>query len=220
MFCQLMDVMRYHPLFENIDGFNYKIDFNTQNFFFAIYKKLITYSSVEEEGATYIPVKQVKKLMRASLYFTEEANRSRLLAKLDKGLRVFDNSEYCDFDYALSLFLDEYLATKKKICTSLTRSFSKKFDENQGYFSIDEMKDLFTDQLHLYRAGDEMQYKFPIKSDLQVAKLYLYTATAGKNGYDFNVNNFIASVQRYGFDAPFPFLHSCPKSKKHKDEPQ
>jgi len=66
-----MDVMRYSPLFEAPDSFNYKIDYNTQNFFFTIYKKLITYTCMEEEGATYINVKQVKKLMRASLFFTD-----------------------------------------------------------------------------------------------------------------------------------------------------
>lgn len=54
-----------------MDGFNYKIDFNTQNFFFAVFKRMMTYKSIDEEGATFIPVKQVKKLMRATLYFTE-----------------------------------------------------------------------------------------------------------------------------------------------------
>jgi hypothetical protein len=63
-----------------------------------------------------------------------------------------------------------------------------------------------------------MQYRFPITSDLQICKLYLYAATSGKNGYDFNVNHFITATQRYGFDAPFPFLHSCSKIRKNKEE--
>jgi len=41
-----MDVMRYQPLFDNSDGFNYKLDFNTQNFFFAVYKKIVTYTMI------------------------------------------------------------------------------------------------------------------------------------------------------------------------------
>lgn len=80
------------------------------------------------------------------------------------------------------------------------------------------MKDLFTEQAFLYRAAGDMQYRFPIRSDLQLAKLYLYTVTAGKNGYEFNLNHFILAAQRYGFDAPFPFLHSCPKGKRNKEE--
>jgi len=48
--------------------------------------------------------------------------------------------------------------------------------------------------------------------------LYLYAVTSGKNGYDFNLNNFISAAQRYGFDAPFPFLHMCSKMKKVKNE--
>jgi len=63
-----------------------------------------------------------------------------------------------------------------------------------------------------------MQYRYPITSDLQVCKLYLYAVTAGKNGYDFNVNHFITAAQRYGFDAPFPFLHHCPKTRKPREE--
>ncbi len=80
------------------------------------------------------------------------------------------------------------------------------------------MKELFSEFAYLYRAGEDMQYRFPIKSDLQIAKLYLYTVTAGKNGYDLNANNFMAATQRYGFDAPFPFLHVCSKIKKQKEE--
>lgn len=54
LFCQLMDVMRYQPLFEQPEGFNYKFDYNTQNFFFAIYRKLITFNQVQEEGALFV----------------------------------------------------------------------------------------------------------------------------------------------------------------------
>jgi len=50
---------------------------------------------------------------------------------------------------------------------------------------------------------------------MQIGKLYLYTCTGGKNTYEFNVNNFLAACQRYGFDAPFPFLHNC-KSKRNR----
>ena len=89
-FCQMLEVMRYHPLFDNIDGFPYKMDYNTQNFFFSIYRKFVTIKNHEDEGATYIPVKQAKKFIKASLYFTDEVNRSRMVAKVDKDLRVFD----------------------------------------------------------------------------------------------------------------------------------
>lgn len=82
---------------------------------------------MEEEGATYVEKKSAKKLLKICLYFTEEYQRSRLLAKLDKDLRVFDKVEYCDFDWAMALMLDEYLASKKRITGTLNRAFSKKF---------------------------------------------------------------------------------------------
>jgi len=66
-----MDVMRYQPPVDPADSFNYKLDYNVQNFFFAIQKKMVTYPSIEEEGTTLVQCKQVKKLMRASLFFTD-----------------------------------------------------------------------------------------------------------------------------------------------------
>ena len=83
---------------------------------------------------------------------------------------------------------------------------------------MDEVKDLFTEISPIYRAGDSLQYAFPINSEVQLGKLYLYACTSGKNTYELNVNNFIAACQRYGFDAPFPFLHSC--RKKGREEPE
>jgi hypothetical protein len=136
---------------------------------------------------------------------------------LDKDFRVFDKVEYCDFDWAIALMLDEYLASKKRISNTLNRAFAKKYEENQGFFSIDEVKDIFTDVAAIYRAGESQQYSFPINSEVQIGKLYLYTCTSGKNTYDLNVNNFITACQRYGFDAPFPFLHNC-RAKRAKEE--
>lgn len=132
-----MDVMRYQPLFDNSDNFVYKFDYNTQNYFFIIYKKLVTYDTFVDDGMVYIPVKTVKKLIKAILFFSDEMSRSRLLAKLDKSSRSFNRIDYCDFDYALLLFIDEYFVVKKKICNILNKAFSKKFDQIQGYFSID-----------------------------------------------------------------------------------
>ena len=82
------------------------------------------------------------------------------------------------------------------------------------------MKDIFLELAYIYKAGEDSPFRFPIKSDLQIAKLYLFAVTAGKNSYDLNISHFITSVQRYGFDSPFPFLHQCPKMKKMKTETQ
>lgn len=91
--------------------------------------------------------------MRAALFFTDEMSRSRLFVKLDKDLRVFEKVEYCDFDFALFLFLDEYFAVKKKCSAVINRAFSKKYDQIQGFFSLDEMLDLFNELGPIYRAG-------------------------------------------------------------------
>jgi hypothetical protein len=66
-----MGVMRYNPLFDNPDQFNYQFDYNSQNFFFLIYKKLISYEKIVDEGMIYIPIKNVKKLLKVSLFFSE-----------------------------------------------------------------------------------------------------------------------------------------------------
>lgn len=51
-----------------------------------------------------------------------------------------------------------------------------------------------------------------------MAKLYLYAITSGKNNYEITNANFIQACSRYGFDSPFPFLHSCQKSKLKRSE--
>lgn len=118
--------------------------------------------------------------------------------------------------------IDEYFASKKRISNTLNRAFAKKFEENQGYFSIEEMKDVLSEITSIYRGVESTQYAFPASSDIQIGKLYLYTCTSGKNTYDLNVNNFITACQRYGFDAPFPFLHNCrnkrPKSSLNEEK--
>jgi len=89
---------------------------------------MISFDCVEEEGATYVEKKSAKKLLKISVYFTEEYQRSRLLAKLDKDLRVFNKEEYCDFDWAMALMIDEYFSSKRRISNTLNRAFAKKFE--------------------------------------------------------------------------------------------
>lgn len=89
-FCEMMDVMKYQPLFEQPEGFDYQLDYNVQHFFFIIYKKLNSFQMIEEEGQTYVDKSSAKKLLKASLFFSEDYQKSRLLAKLDKDSRVFD----------------------------------------------------------------------------------------------------------------------------------
>jgi len=45
---------------------------------------------MEHEGQTYVEKSSAKKLLKASLFFTEEYQKSRLLAKLDKDSRIFN----------------------------------------------------------------------------------------------------------------------------------
>ncbi len=70
----------------------------------------------------------------------------------------------------------------------------------------------------MYNSAEQFNQKYPVESQLHIAKLYLYAITSGKNNYEITSSNFLQACQRYGFDSPFPFLHSCPKAKKAKSE--
>lgn len=63
----------------------------------------------------------------------------------------------------------------------------------------------------MYNAGEQFSQKYPVESQLHIAKLYLYAITSGKNNYEITSTHFLQACQRYGFDSPFPFLHSCQK---------
>jgi hypothetical protein len=78
------------------------------------------------------------------------------------------------------------------------------------------MTALFNDLNHIYKNSNDFSQKYPIDSQLQICKLYLYAVTSGKNGYEMNGNYFIQACQRFGFDSPYPFIHACYKNKKNK----
>lgn len=42
-FCVLMDVMRFIPMFDQTDMYNYRVDYYAQNFFFQVYKALSSF---------------------------------------------------------------------------------------------------------------------------------------------------------------------------------
>jgi hypothetical protein len=86
-----MDVMRFIPMFDQTDMYNYRVDYYAQNFFFQVYRAISCFDIIhEEDGTDYVQTKKVKKLMKGILFFTEEVNRSRLMVKLDKDIRIFD----------------------------------------------------------------------------------------------------------------------------------
>ena len=66
----------------------------------------------------------------------------------------------------------------------------------------------------MYHAAEQFPQKYPVESPLHLAKLYMYAITSGKNDFQFTSTAFVNACQRYGFDSPFPFLHSCPKRIK------
>jgi hypothetical protein len=86
-----MDVMRFIPIHDQTDMYNYRVDYYAQNFFFQVYKVMSNFDLVhEDDGTDYVSTKKVKKLMKGILFFTDEVNKSRLMVKLDKDIRIFD----------------------------------------------------------------------------------------------------------------------------------
>lgn len=125
-FCMLMDVMKYVPSFEVAESNNYRLDYYSQNFFFQVYRQMRSFDLVhDEDGTVYVPVKKVKKLIKVILFFSDEISRSRISAKVEKDIRIFDRVECTDFDHVILLFLEEYFASRKRISSALGKSFSK-----------------------------------------------------------------------------------------------
>lgn len=105
-FCIVMDVMRYIPMFDQADSYNYRVDYYAQNYFFQVFRILNSFELInDDDGTVYIPIKKVKKIMKAVLFFTDDLSKSRLMSRLDKDIRIFNKVECTDFDYAMMLFL-------------------------------------------------------------------------------------------------------------------
>ena len=143
-FAMLMDVMRFIPLADQTDMYNYRSDYYSQNFFFQVYKRIMIFEQItEEDGTVYVSTKKVKKLMKPMLFFSDEISRSRLFVRLEKDIRIFDKVECADFDYALMLFMEEYYSVRRKLTNQITKLFSKMNDKIEGYLSLDEIMDIF-----------------------------------------------------------------------------
>ena len=143
-FAMLTDVMRFIPLADQTDMYNYRSDYYSQNFFFQVYKRIMIFEQItEEDGTVYVSTKKVKKLMKPMLFFSDEISRSRLFVRLEKDIRIFDKVECADFDYALMLFMEEYYSFRRKLTNQITKLFSKMNDKIEGYLSLDEIMDIF-----------------------------------------------------------------------------
>ena len=171
----------------------------------------------DTDGTVYVSTKKVKKLIKLMLFFTDEISRSRLSVKFEKDLRIFDKVECADFDFAIQLFMDEYFISRKKISSSLGKSFIRLKEQVEGFVSIDELLTVFNDMSKIYNAGEQFPQKYPVESPLQISKLYLYAITSGKNDYEISSPEFLQACQRYGFDAPFPFIHNCKTKAKNEE---
>jgi hypothetical protein len=78
-----MDVMKYLPLNDPNDSPSYKFDYYAQNFFFSIYRNLSKFDLInDDDGAVYIAINDVRKLLKASLFFTDELSKSRISARV------------------------------------------------------------------------------------------------------------------------------------------
>jgi hypothetical protein len=67
----------------------------------------------------------------------------------------------------------------------------------------------------LYKKCLDPNQLYPIQSEMWIGKLYLYAITSGKNNYEIILNNFLNSVQKFGFDIPYPFIKNLNNKKKN-----
>lgn len=136
-FCCLMDVMKFQPYSDPSESSIYKFDHYAQIYFFSIYKYTRKFKLIhDDDGTIYTEIENLRKLVRISLFFTEELSRSRILSKLQKQIRTIKKVDCCDLDIVLQLILEEYFAVKKKNFALIDKSFSKFYEKNKGFFSL------------------------------------------------------------------------------------
>ena len=66
---------------------------------------------------------------------------------------------------------------------NIGRYFSRGYEKNQGFLSIDYLQGIFNEFSKIYNAGEPFPQKYPVESPLQLSKIYLYAITSGKNDY-------------------------------------
>lgn len=81
----------------------------------------------------------------------------------------------------MQLILEEYFAVKKRNFALIDKSFSKFYEKNKGFFSLNELSDVFGCLNSIFKKSDESMQRYPGQSELYLGKLYIHAITSGKN---------------------------------------
>ena len=85
--------MKYQPSNDPNENPAYKFDQFTQNFFFSIYKHMQKFNFYhDDDGTVYISTKNTRSIIRVSLFFVDDMTKSRILSRIEKNLRIFQET--------------------------------------------------------------------------------------------------------------------------------
>mmetsp|Transcript_29921 Transcript_29921/g.29098 ORF Transcript_29921/g.29098 Transcript_29921/m.29098 type:complete len:140 (+) Transcript_29921:1241-1660(+) len=98
-------------------------------------------------------------------------------------------------------YLEEFREKKRKNQKQLTKLFVKQFQEQDGIFSFDEIKNICNS---LQQDSFSPICSFP--KEVSYSRCFLYALTAGTNGFVISSKDFSEAVSRLGIDNPYPTI--------------
>lgn len=111
--------------------------------------------------------------------------------------------EYIDLDQVLSNYLEEFMARKQKNQKTITKSFVKFFQEQEGIFNTDE---IFSVCNSVIPQENLISPHVSYPGECTFLRAFLFALTTQNNSFDISNKNFLKGVGRFGIDSPYPCI--------------
>eukprot|EP00347_Sterkiella_histriomuscorum_P022955 403336507 len=159
------------------------------------------------EESTYVSVEKEPLITRLVLFWMNQSEIARWNHKLKRFVKKIPDSqgnetEQLDLDLLLNMYLEEFVARKKKNQKTLTKMFVKQFQEQDGIFSFEEIKNI----CKAVQPEDSFSPIVSYPSDIIYSRTFLFSLTSGKNTFEITSKDFLEAAFRNGIDNPYPTI--------------
>ena len=159
------------------------------------------------DGVTYVRFDKEEEFSKAALDWMASSEAKKFTNKVRKYVKKMNEHgvgeiEYIDMDSLMSAYMDEFLLKKSKNKKVLTKGFVKYYQEQDGVFNIDEIKDI----AHGVIPEETRSVFVRFAGEVCILRAFAFALMAGKNSYDITNKEFMEGCSRFGIDNPIPFI--------------
>ena len=162
-----------------------------------------------KDGGTYMKLQSEEGCTQVLLTWFGDQDARKWFHKVRRNVKKIKTNalddfetDYIDVDVLLNLYLEEFKAKKKSNQKTLSKEFMKKYQEQEGLFSTEDVDRIMLSCMPATSPSVFVRYP----AALAFRRAFLYALVAGDNAFDISTPEFIAGCNRFGLDNPSPFV--------------